>query len=333
MPGRYGATDSRNQQLVADTPQGGRAPRLQAYEGRSGAMGKGVDYGIKNKGGKTMAKQAYFKLARTDGWDFYTGNTIQYRSGAYPHTVKVPTPDKARGVCSNGVIHASESPNSCFAGASIPCSAFRVTGEPVCGDKKKYGFYTLTVLEEIYDLDALFGWRYGEACNPVHPFKLRKRKPSRGDIELLHEWASVRGSVRDSVRASVWASVWGSVEDSVGDSVWGSVEDAVWGSVGDAVVDSVGDSVWAWVRGSIWAPVRDSVRDSVRASVWDSVGAYVGSLFPDIQEWEYGEHERGVYPFQPVVDLWRRGLVPSFDGTVWWLHSGRDADIVWGGKL
>jgi len=71
------------------------------------------------------------------------------------------------------------------------------------------------------------------------------------------------------------------------------------------------------------------VFSSVWDSVWDSVGAYIGSLFPAITKWEYVNHTPGVYPFQSAVDLWRRGLVPSYLGGVWRLHSGAQAEIVW----
>jgi hypothetical protein len=56
----------------------------------------------------------------------------------------------------------------------------------------------------------------------------------------------------------------------------------------------------------------------------------MGSLFPNIKEWRYTEklNTEG-YPFQPCVDLWKRGFVVSFDGKVWRLHSGKDAKIVY----
>ena len=34
------------------------------------------------------------------------------------------------------------------------------------------------------------------------------------------------------------------------------------------------------------------------------------------------------YPFQPAVDLWNLGLVPSFDGTTWRLYGGPKADVL-----
>ena len=88
------------------------------------------------------------------------------------------------------------------------------------------------------------------------------------------------------------------------DSVRASVWDSVWRSVGRSARRSVGDSVW----------------DSVRDSVWDSVRAYVGSFF-DLPGWKGITHKRGEYPFRPAVDLWERGIVPSFDGKTWRLHG------------
>ena len=69
-----------------------------------------------------------------------------------------------------------------------------------------------------------------------------------------------------------------------------------------------------------WDSVRASVRASVGASVWASVRAYQGSMF---NIWD------GSYKFHPAVDLWKRGLVASFDGKLWRLHSGKKAEIVY----
>jgi hypothetical protein len=120
-------------------------------------------------------------------------------------------------------------------------------------------------------------------------------KPTEEQIQLLKSWASVRASVKDSV----WDSVWDSVRDSVLASVW--------------------DSVWDSVRDSVWASVRDSAWASVWASVWDSVWAYTSSFF-DIQY----KHD-----FSSCISLWEAGLVPSFDGKTWRLHSGEKAAVVY----
>ena len=88
-----------------------------------------------------------------------------------------------------------------------------------------------------------------------------------------------------------------------------------WASVRASVGYSVWDSVWDSVRNSLGSSVWDSVRNSVGDSIW----AYTSSHF-DI-EFDYD--------FSPVVKLWERGYVPSFDGKAWRLHKGPDAKIVY----
>jgi len=97
-----------------------------------------------------------------------------------------------------------------------------------------------------------------------------------------------------------------------------------------SVWDSVRDSVRASVRDSVRASVRDSVWDSVRVSVWDSVWGYEGSLYKlKRNEWKYTEKIKTKgYPYQCLVKLWKQGLVPSFDGTTWRLHSGKNAKVI-----
>jgi hypothetical protein len=66
----------------------------------------------------------------------------------------------------------------------------------------------------------------------------------------------------------------------------------------------------------MWAGVWDSVWDSVG----DSVRAYTSSFFT-IANWKYVDHKPGKNPFQPCIDLWNLGLVPSFGGKKWRLHK------------
>ena len=80
--------------------------------------------------------------------------------------------------------------------------------------------------------------------------------------------------------------------------------------------DSVGDSV------------RDSMWDSMRDSMWDSMGAYISSFF-DIPKWKGIKHKKGSNPFQSCITLWEKGLVPSFDGEIWRLHTGPNDKILY----
>jgi len=152
--------------------------------------------------------------------------------------------------------------------------------------------------------------------NLIHPFNdiPMVKKPTKQHIKLLKQWDSVVYSVRDSVGDSVWSSV--------GDSVWSSVGYSVWSSVGS----SVRDSVWSSVGYSVWSSVGDSVRDSVWSSVW----SFVGYNFKiSRNKWKYTKNIKTKdYPFMPVVKLWKQGLVPSFDGEYWRLHSGKKGKVI-----
>ena len=94
-------------------------------------------------------------------------------------------------------------------------------------------------------------------------------------------------------------------------SSWASVRASVWASVRA----SVGYSIWA----SVWDSVRASVGHSIWDSVRDSVSAYVSSFFAIDHKHDYSS----------AMKLWEAGLVPSFDGTMWRLHSGTKADVVY----
>ncbi len=146
----------------------------------------------------------------------------------------------------------------------------------------------------------------------VKPFELPKVEHVTDEqVAWLREW----DSVWDAVGASVWDSVGASVMDLVWSSVWDLVGASVWDSVGSSVWDLVGASV----RDLVGASVRDLVGASVWASVRDSVWAYFSSFFAINYK----------YNFSSAVKLWEAGLVPSFDGKVWRLHTGKNAKIVY----
>ncbi len=61
-------------------------------------------------------------------------------------------------------------------------------------------------------------------------------------------------------------------------------------------------------------------------SVWDSVWGYLGSFFT-LNKWKDIKLKKGENPFQPCIDLWESGLVPSFDGNTWRLF-GKNGKIL-----
>lgn len=62
-----------------------------------------------------------------------------------------------------------------------------------------------------------------------------------------------------------------------------------------------------------------SVRGSVGGSVGGSVWAYTSSFF-DIKY---------KLDFSSAIKLWEMGIVPSFDGITWRLHSGKKASVIY----
>jgi len=241
-----------------------------------------------------------YKLTQPDGLDFYS-RTINYRK-AIGTTIRIKDYDpKDFGVCGRG-LHASRNPNDCFIGAKIPCAAFRVKGvNKIAGDSKKVRYQGLKIIEEIHDLDKLFGWNYSEAINPINPFKIKAPEVDENVIQLLKEWSSINHYI------------FGSFEE--GDPVWYSVGGFVW------------ESVWYSIGNSIWKSVAESVKSSTWYSVRNFIYVYIGSLFPNIKKW--GD----VQQKQSGVCLWKLGFVPSYNGKVWRLYSGENAKIVWEGEL
>ena len=50
------------------------------------------------------------------------------------------------------------------------------------------------------------------------------------------------------------------------------------------------------------------------------MAAYVSSFF-DLKNWKHIDHKEGENPFQPYIDLWELGLIPSFNGKTCRLHN------------
>ena len=93
----------------------------------------------------------YYKVAKSDGWDKYTGNTINYRNNIGKRVV-CPTYKKGgrNKCCSEQVIHASKDALDAFGYVRrVPCSVFKVKGTPLIEQGDKAGFRSFEVLEEL----------------------------------------------------------------------------------------------------------------------------------------------------------------------------------------
>ncbi len=183
-----------------------------------------------------------------------------------------------------------------------------------------------------------------EALKPINPFLIAPPKRiTDKHLDLLREWASIGASIGASIRDSIRASIRDSIRASIGDSIRASIRDSIRDSIGDSIRASIWDSIRASIgdsiRASIGASIWDSIGDSIGASIGASIDAYIGTLFPKITDWKSIDKKKPPfnkikgYPLQSTVKLWKLGLVPSFDGEKWRLHGGKNAKILWEGKL
>ena len=102
------------------------------------------------------------------------------------------------------------------------------------------------------------------------------------------------------------------------------------------VPDSEKDQVFGFKFNEALHPINPvsirrkvSAKDIENLKLWASVWAYIGSLFLGIETWKYNKHEKGKYPFQPAVELWKRGFIPvKVDGKWKLYHPRKDKPAV-----
>ena len=69
-----------------------------------------------------------------------------------------------------------------------------------------------------------------------------------------------------------------------------------------------------------------------------SIGGIIGLIYGNLFMLHHGKSLQNVvfgYAFRVscIIKLWKRGIIPSFDGKIWKLHSGEKAIIIWKGIL
>jgi len=304
-----------------------------------------------------------YKIARPDGWDFYTGKTINYRKSIG----KIVKLDQAKIECeevfTKKINIASAYPNDCFYTDTftyvksddnfhllgydawgefhyshryllyvsrkrdtiidkLDCSVYRIKGLPIYEEKRYWGFEELEVIEEIKNLDALFGWKYSEAINPIDPLS-QKHKVNQEDIDLLVSWVSLYQSSTLDIIDTVF--------ETIKKRFGSNLRELIWDTLVASTANKTASRIWKELDGTPLdeVPMNNLVKRSFIFSFEALCYAYIGSLFPNIYQWKKIQHKKGEYPFKPAADLWRKGLLPSFDGKIWRLHSGKNAKMVY----
>ena len=228
-------------------------------------------------------KELFYKLARPDGWDFFTGRTINYRE-AIGHTVRRTHLGEVE-LCSNTCLHASRIPEGGLEFATVPCSVFRVEGKPIIESFKKCGFKQFRVIEEL-DPGKVFKWRYNEACNPVNPLKSAPPAITEKHFVLLEKWISIR-----SLDKRAMARI---LNEAIGQY--------------NSRSEIIKTMVLRRLNKILPSVEALSVSDTIKAAVRGSYYAYLGYILqPIIIPWT------PMYPYQCAVDLWEQGLIPCYD--------------------
>ena len=111
------------------------------------------------------APPIYYKLTTHDGWDLYTGATINYREAhERGEAVRLESTAAAK-LCTAAVLHAGHTPRATFSGLAREWTGldklalWEVTGVPLVDDGRKAGFRELRVLRELGLIEAVYGAR------------------------------------------------------------------------------------------------------------------------------------------------------------------------------
>jgi len=109
---------------------------------------------------------------------------------------------------------------------------------------------------------------------------------------------------------------------------WSSSQNSVRRYVDHRLIDQVGspvkDSIYDYLRLSLFMEIWNSVSKTIgnKDSMWDSV---LNSVIGYLESFFNIEHSIDI---ESLNKLWNMGLIPSFDGNIWRLHTGKNGNIV-----
>jgi hypothetical protein len=154
----------------------------------------------------------------------------------------------------------------------------------------------------------------------VNPFKVEKRTPNEDDISNLKKWAKTRESLLNPLvdKNVVYDANEKAIDHYINSSnkfhLVGNINTDEWFTVTSAITSNFSHKEWSELS---------SIFDSFEDSLYDYTNVYATYFF----DFKFN------YDYSSFHNLWNKGLVPSYDGTKWRLHSGEKAEIVWEGEI
>ena len=280
---------------------------------------------------------SYYKLTTHDGWDLFTGSTVNYRAACGTGVpLHCPTEPSSSGpaLCQPGVLHASLTPRATFSGLDRErqgldrLALWEVVGDPVVDDGRTVGFRALLVVRELPLIATVWGAGYHERIAWVHdelipavreiPWLRPPSAPVYEHLEALatehllalSEWGDtgplplrvVSGRADAAVAAADAADAADAV--AAGDVAAGDVaaDAAIYATVGAAADAAVAA-----------ADAADAAADAaaVAAGLFGRLRWYVypGYAIRRCARWHLRGEERA-NPWLPLVEMWSLGVLP-----------------------
>ena len=195
----------------------------------------------------------WYKATRLDGTSFYDSSTV-WRVG---RITRHPKPDLSLGLCSKGVLHASDAPGEALLGGSWPCRLFVVEprGKLVSDGSHKHGCAAWKVVEEIEAWQAL-----GPNGRLVVALIERAKRLTPEEAKQL---AAARGAAWSAAGAA-W------------DAAWSAARRAAWSASGAAW-----DAAWDASDAALATVTRDLISEEhyrTLAGPWESVMGPIDAL-------------------------------------------------------
>ena len=247
---------------------------------------------------------SYYKLTTHDGWDLFTGSTVNYRAACGTGVpLQCPTEPSSSGpaLCQPGVLHASLTPRATFSGLDRErqgldrLALWEVVGDPVVDDGRTVGFRALLVVRELPLIATVWGAGYHERIAWVHDELI----PAVREIPWLRP-----------PEAPVYEHLEGlATEHLLALSEWGDT-----GPLPLRVVSGRADAaVAAADAADAAADAADAAADAaaVAAGLFGRLRWYVypGYAIRRCARWHLRGDERA-NPWLPLVELWSLGVLP-----------------------
>ena len=194
----------------------------------------------------------FYKVARPNGFDFRTGNTVNYRINI-GKTISNPEKTKSKKLCSADVIHASEFFFDALYYGEIPCSIFLVEGKPVSKQSDKAGFKELKIVKEI----STANWQ-----NAFYSFMIWMLKDLKNNFDCkIHKNAT--DAVNQAIQVFVNAQKTGKIDVSAAKSARSAAESAISAEVAARSVlsatrsaaEAIARFAWHVVRSVAWSAI------------------------------------------------------------------------------